>query len=100
MEAVGQLTGGIAHDFNNLLTVITGNVDMARRALGSGENARAPSARQCAKGRSAGCLTDPASARFFAPPAVVDRPVAGMSDLLHRALGELVQLETVSTPGL
>ncbi len=41
MEAVGQLTGGIAHDFNNLLTIITGNVDTARRALSSGETARA-----------------------------------------------------------
>ncbi len=34
MEAVGQLTGGIAHDFNNLLTIITGNVDAARRHVG------------------------------------------------------------------
>lgn len=36
MEAVGQLTGGIAHDFNNLLTVISGNIDLARRALAGG----------------------------------------------------------------
>jgi signal transduction histidine kinase len=33
MEAVGQLTGGIAHDFNNLLTVVTGNIDLALRAI-------------------------------------------------------------------
>jgi PAS domain S-box-containing protein len=35
MEAVGRLAGGIAHDFNNLLTVITGNVELAFRSLGS-----------------------------------------------------------------
>ena len=33
-------------------------------------------------------------------PIDVDRLVAGMSDLLHRALGEIVELETVSTAGL
>ena len=31
MEAVGQLAGGIAHDFNNILTIISGNLDLAKR---------------------------------------------------------------------
>jgi signal transduction histidine kinase len=35
MEAVGQLTGGIAHDFNNLLAVILGNVELARKRVGT-----------------------------------------------------------------
>ena len=107
MEAVGQLTGGIAHDFNNLLTVITGNVDMARRALGSGETSRAGRALDNAqKGAArAAALTQRLLAfsrrQPLAPKFVnMDRLVTGMADLLHRALGEQVQLETVSTPGL
>jgi signal transduction histidine kinase len=107
MEAVGQLTGGIAHDFNNLLTVITGNVDMARRALGSGENSRALRALENAQkgAQRAAALTQRLLAfsrrQPLAPKVVnVDRLITGMSDLLHRALGEQVQLETVSTPGL
>ncbi len=71
MEAVGQLTGGIAHDFNNLLTIISGNVDMARRALASSETARLGRAfEQRAEGRrarrhayttTAGLLSSPAA---------------------------------------
>jgi len=107
MEAVGQLTGGIAHDFNNLLTIITGNVDMARRALGSGEASRTRRALDNAQkgAERAAALTQRLLAfsrrQPLAPKVVnVDRLIAGMTDLLHRALGEQVQLETVSTPGL
>jgi signal transduction histidine kinase/CheY-like chemotaxis protein len=35
MEALGQLTGGIAHDFNNLLTAVIGNLELARKRIGS-----------------------------------------------------------------
>jgi len=33
MEAIGQLSGGIAHDFNNLLTIVSGNLQLARKRL-------------------------------------------------------------------
>jgi PAS domain S-box-containing protein len=107
MEAVGQLTGGIAHDFNNLLTIISGNVDMARRALASSETARLGRALSNAQkgAERAATLTQRLLAfsrrQPLAPkPLDADRLVAGMSDLLNRALGETIQLEIVSTPGL
>ena len=107
MESVGQLTGGIAHDFNNLLTIITGNVDTARRALNSGEMARAGRALDNAQkgAERAAALTQRLLAfsrrQPLAPRSLdVDKLVGGMSDLLNRALGETVRLEIVSTPGL
>jgi len=44
MESIGQLTGGIAHDFNNLLTIISGNLDIARRRIANGQVDRAQTA--------------------------------------------------------
>jgi DNA-binding response OmpR family regulator/nitrogen-specific signal transduction histidine kinase len=107
MEALGQLTGGIAHDFNNFLTIVIGNVDMARRALTNNEVSRAGRAIDNAQkgAERAATLTQRLLAfsrrQPLAPkPIDVDRLVAGMGDLLHRALGEIVGLETVSTAGL
>ncbi|WP_408078046.1 PAS domain S-box protein [Sphingomonas plantiphila] len=109
MEAVGQLTGGIAHDFNNLLTVVTGNIDMALRALESTGNADARTRRALGNAQKgaerAAALTQRLLAfsrrQPLAPkPIDADRLVAGMSDLVQRALGELVKLEIVTSPGL
>jgi PAS domain S-box-containing protein len=108
MEAVGHLTGGIAHDFNNLLTVISGNMDIALRALEKPEGlARA---QRCIgnamKGAErAGALTQRllafARRQPLSPkPLDLDRLVAGMSELLNRSLGETVKLEVVTSPGL
>lgn len=109
MEAVGQLTGGIAHDFNNLLTVVTGNIDMASRSLAAGgtQDPRAQRALENAmKGAErAASLTQRLLAfsrrQPLAPKALdVDKLVIGMSDLINRALGETVNLEIVTSPGL
>ncbi|QAY77352.1 PAS domain S-box protein [Sphingosinicella sp. BN140058] len=109
MESVGQLTGGIAHDFNNLLTVVTGNIDMAKRALDAA-GAPDPRARRALENAMKGAeraaaLTQRLLAfsrrQPLAPkPLDVDKLVVGMSDLLNRALGETVQLEIVTSPGL
>ena len=100
MEAVGQLTGGIAHDFNNLLTVITGNVDIARRSQAGAEAARADRAMGNAElgAKRAQALTERLLAfsrrQPLAPmPLDANQLLAGMSDLLNRALGETVRLE-------
>ena len=108
MEAVGQLTGGIAHDFNNLLTVVVGNIELALRALdGVGGEPRARRVLESArKGADrAATLTQRLLAfsrrQPLAPkPIDVDKLVLGMSDLLNRSLGETVQLEIVTSPGL
>lgn len=107
MEAVGQLTGGVAHDFNNLLTIITGNMDMVSRSLDRGDEARARRAVENAQkgAERAASLTQRLLAfsrrQPLAPkPIDTDRLVAGMSDLLGRALGETVRLEIVTNPGL
>ncbi|WCT74805.1 PAS domain S-box protein [Sphingomonas naphthae] len=109
MEAVGQLTGGIAHDFNNLLTVVTGNIDMAGRALDNAGVTEARSRRALAnamKGAErAASLTQRLLAfsrrQPLAPRALdVDRLVQGMSELVARSLGETVRLEIITAPGL
>lgn len=109
MEAVGQLTGGIAHDFNNLLTVVTGNIGMAQRAL-EGANVTDARTRRALTGAMKGAeraatLTQRLLAfsrrQPLAPKVLdVDKLVLSMSDLLQRALGELIQLEIVVAPGL
>ena len=109
MEAVGQLTGGIAHDFNNLLTVVTGNVDMASRSLAAA-NIHDPRAQRALDNAMKGAeraasLTQRLLAfsrrQPLSPkPIDVDKLVVSMSDMLNRALGETVQLEIVTSPGL
>ena len=109
MEAVGQLTGGVAHDFNNLLTVIIGNLDSCRAAM-LGEDGRPRVLRALGNAlerRRARRGAHPAPARLLAPPAArcrkpidVNRLVAGMSELLHRTLGETIEVETVLAAGL
>jgi PAS domain S-box-containing protein len=101
MEVVGQLTGGVAHDFNNLLQVILGNLDTLTRALGP-DAPRLSRAAQNAKAgaRRAAALTQRllafARRQPLDPKRIdVNALVSGMSDLLHRTLGETVELETV-----
>ncbi len=107
MESIGQLTGGIAHDFNNLLTVITGNVEAARRHIGEEGEARVQRALGNALigAERAATLTQRLLA-FSRRQPLNPRPiepnklVTGMSELLHRTLGETVAIETVLAAGL
>ena len=106
MEAVGQLTGGIAHDFNNMLAVIISAMNLAQRKLARGENDidKFVEAATDAATRAANL-----TARLLAfsrqqplAPQIVDanRLVTGMSELLSRALGEAIRIETVLAGGL
>ena len=106
MEAVGRLTGGIAHDFNNLLTAILGNVDLAMRRLGDGDERvkrSLGSARQASE-RAASLVQRLLAFSRQHPLEVkavdVNRLVQGMSELLRRTIGETVTVETVLAGGL
>ncbi|WP_454885103.1 response regulator [Sphingomonas oryzagri] len=100
METLGQLTGGVAHDFNNLLQIVMGNLDMLKRHL----PAEPPRLRRSADNAFAGAeraatltqrLLAFARRQPLAPkPVSPNALVAGMSDLLHRTLGETVTVRT------
>ena len=106
METVGQLTGGVAHDFNNLLQIIAGNLDILQRTLPADSARERRAADSAMKGaRRAATLTERLlafSRRQPLSPKPLDpnRLIAGMSELLHRSLGETIDIETVSSPSL
>ncbi|MBV8835295.1 MAG: response regulator, partial [Alphaproteobacteria bacterium] len=105
MEAVGQLTGGIAHDFNNLLTAVIGNLDLALRRIEGNERVRSWLANSRQAADRAAILVQRLLAFSRQHPLEVksvdvNRLVQGMSELLRRALGETVAIETVLAGGL
>ena len=105
MEAVGRLTGGIAHDFNNLLTAIIGNLDLALRRVTAEDRVRTwlSNCRQAAE-RAATLVQRLLAFSRQHPLEVksvdINRLLQGMSELLRRALGEVVTIETVLAGGL
>jgi two-component system NtrC family sensor kinase len=106
MEAVGRLTGGIAHDFNNLLTAILGNLDLAIRRLGDSNDRVGRSLRVAHDaGERAATLVNRLLAFSRQHPLEVkavdvNRLVQGMSELLRRAIGETITIETVLAGGI
>ena len=107
IEAIGQLTGGVAHDFNNLLTGIIGSLDIIRRRMASRRFKEIPRFMDAASASAqrAGALTHRllAFARrqsLDIRPSNVNRLVGGMEDLLHRTLGEHIDLECSLAPEL
>ncbi|MBI5493706.1 MAG: PAS domain S-box protein [Deltaproteobacteria bacterium] len=97
LEALGRLAGGIAHDFNNILTAIIGHGSIAQELV-RGE-AREHLDEIIQNARRAGALTRQLlamSRQQVLQPRVIDvgAVVAGMENLLRRALGERVALTT------
>lgn len=105
LETVGKLTGGVAHDFNNLLQVVGGNLQLlARDVVGNAkaerrvENAMAGVSRGA---RLASQLLAFGRRQALEPKVVnVTRFVRGMDDMLRRAIGEAIEIETVFAGGL
>ena len=104
MEAVGQLTGGIAHDFNNLLTIVIGSLDLLRRRAVDDRTARlldnALEGATRAATLTARLLAFSRRQPLLPQPVDLNALVGGMSDLLHRTLGEAIQVETLLAPGV
>jgi PAS domain S-box-containing protein len=105
LEAVGQLTGGIAHDFNNLLTIIVCNLDLMKElpavpssAMQSIDLALNAALRGADLTRR---LVSFARSQALVPQvfSLNDR-VSATVDLLHRTLGEQVEIKLVLSSDL
>ena len=105
MEAVGQLSGGIAHDFNNILAVILANIE----ALEEEENLDPQLADRLGRiGRAVQRATE-LTRQLLAfsrkqplrPQATdVSELVADIGKLLHRTLGEQIEIVPVLADSL
>ncbi|HEY0301036.1 MAG TPA: ATP-binding protein, partial [Rhizomicrobium sp.] len=106
MEAVGQLTGGIAHDFNNMLAVVIGGLNLLQRRLARGDHDVGKYVDAAIEGATrAAALTQRLLAfsrqKALTPePVDAGRMVTGMTELLARALGEHIRVETILADGL
>jgi PAS domain S-box-containing protein len=107
METLGQLTGGVAHDFNNLLQIVTGNLELVQRGLDPADGHDQARLRRAADNamhgaQRAATLTQRLlafSRRQPLAPERIDpnRLVSGMSEMLNRALGETIEIETIQS---
>jgi signal transduction histidine kinase len=106
MEAIGQLTGGIAHDFNNMLAVIMGALNIMQRRIDRGDFNIQPFMQAAIEGAQRGGALTQRMLAFARKQVLEPRPldanklVSGMSDLLRRTLGEVIQTEVVLAGGL
>ena len=106
MEAIGQLTGGIAHDFNNMLAIIIGNLEVLQRRMTRGDRDVGRYITNALDGAQRSATLTQRLLAFSRQqplaPSVLDANslVGGMADLLRRAIGEAVRLETVQAGGL
>ncbi|HZR28666.1 MAG TPA: ATP-binding protein [Terriglobales bacterium] len=105
MEAVGRLAGGIAHDFNNLLTVILGYSGVLHDRLKHDDEAREQAKRVAQAADKAAALTRQLLA--FSRMQLLEARVINLNNLvvnlekmLHRLIGEDIELITRTTPEL
>lgn len=105
LKAVGQLTGGVAHDFNNLLTIILGNLAMLEEGLRDNPDLYRSGHAAMNAARRGADLTRRLLA-FSRQQALQPRLLAPsqqlqeIAELLQRALGASIALETVVDPAV
>ncbi|MCG8543993.1 MAG: response regulator, partial [Alphaproteobacteria bacterium] len=98
MQAVGQLAGGIAHDFNNLLTAMIGFCDLLLQRYQPGEQSFAD-IMQIKQNANRGARLVRQLLAFSRQqtlqPRVLDVTdvLSELSNLLHRLLGESIELK-------
>ena len=105
LESIGKLTGGVAHDFNNLLQVISGSLHLLSKDIAGNERAQRLVANAMAgvsRGAKLAAQLLAFGRRQPLEPRVVNatRMVQGMDDMLRRALGGAIEIETVLGGGL
>ena len=105
MEAIGKLTGGVAHDFNNVLQVLRGNLDLllSRASRDEWSIARLANALDAVErgAKLASQLLAFGRRQALRPVSVnLATMIRGMDDLLRRAIGETIEVETVVAGGL
>jgi CheY-like chemotaxis protein len=105
METVGKLTGGVAHDFNNLLQVVSGNLQLLSKEVAGNLRAEAKINNAMAGVSRGSKLASQLLAfgrRQALEPKVVNisRFVRDMDEMIRRAIGEAIEVETVVGGGL
>jgi predicted ATPase/signal transduction histidine kinase len=100
MEAIGRLAGGVAHDFNNLLTVILGYTGLMLSELDDQAPLRSEIQAIDTAGERAAGLTRQLlafSRQQVLQPELLDINVivVRLSALLHRLIGEDIELVTL-----
>ena len=105
MNALGKLTGGVAHDFNNMLQVIGANLEMLSVEIAGHDrlHRRLETALQAVwRGSKLAAQLLAFARRQSLSPKVVNlgRLIRSADEMLRRALGEAIEIETVIAGGL
>jgi PAS domain S-box-containing protein len=100
VDTIGQLTGGVAHDFNNLLMAVLGSLELLKKRLPPDDARSHRLLDNAVQGADRGAALTQRLLAFarrqeLRPETVnVADLVAGMEDLLERALGPGVAIGT------
>ncbi|MCL1981318.1 MAG: PAS domain S-box protein [Proteobacteria bacterium] len=105
MESIGRLTGGVAHDFNNILAVIIGYAEMALEKTDPNQMLHDDLKKiHEAAQRSVGIvrqLLAYSRKQHIAPQTIdLNRAVNSILTMLHRLIGEDIELIWVPDPDL
>jgi PAS domain S-box-containing protein len=105
LDSIGRLAGGIAHDFNNLLAVILNFADLVLDELPPGDASARYVGEVKEAAERAAALTR--QLLFFgrrevvqAGPLDINAVLEDLGRLLHRTIGEDIELLTQPAPGL